>query len=43
MAFGVDFEPDMGNSGSIWINCHCPVIQRSYSKDCYIAMIIIVR
>ncbi len=22
MAFGADFEPDTGNSGSIRINCH---------------------
>jgi hypothetical protein len=23
MTFRADFEPDIGNSGSIRINCHC--------------------
>ena len=23
MAFGVDFKTGTGNSGSLWINCHC--------------------
>ena len=35
MAFGADFEPDIGNSGSILINRHCPLIRRSCSKGHY--------
>ncbi len=36
MAFGADFEPDTGNSGSIGINYHCPLIRRSCSKGRYV-------
>ncbi len=32
MFFGADFETDIGNSSSIRINCHCPLIRRSSSK-----------
>ena len=38
MAFGADFETETGNSESDRINCHCPLIRRSSSKDCYIAL-----
>ncbi len=36
MAFGADFETDIGNSGSMRINCHCTLIRRSSSKDRYV-------
>jgi len=32
LAFRAAFEPDIGNSGSIRINCHCPLNQGSCSK-----------
>ncbi len=32
MAFGADFEPDIGNSGSILINCHCPLTSAKQLK-----------
>ena len=35
MAFGADFENDIGNSGSMWTNYHCTLIRRSSSKDRY--------
>ena len=38
MPFGVDFEPDTGNSGSMLINYHCSLIRRSYSKERYAAL-----
>jgi len=33
LAFGAVFENDIGNSGAMWINCHCTLIRRSSSKD----------
>ncbi len=38
MAFGADFEPDTGNSGSKRMNCHRPLARRSCSKDRYLPL-----
>ena len=31
-AFGTDFETGTGNSGSLWINCHCLHLGKAAQK-----------
>ena len=32
-AFGTDFETGTGNSGSLWINCHCLQLSEAAQKN----------